>query len=273
MKILSILGLFSLFFIQSFAQKFDAKAGWNLFGATETISNMQVFDECAYLWVYNGNEFLTYGKGEGIASIQKEDGFWLYGMKDCLIDTETVPVASITPMPDVSDTNVSDANTDTGNALDAQTIFASSCFRCHGEFGGGTNLAKEIAGRTLTYLTTALIGYKDGTYGNAQKETMQEQVKDLNKDQLNALALYVSTLDSNTGLSGAMLFSTSCSSCHGGEGQGGVGPKLMGKTFESIQNALHSFKDKTRSNSTMQAITEGIKFEELNRIVKHISTL
>ena len=271
MKTLSVLGLFSLLFIQSFAQKIDAKAGWNLFGATETINNMQVFDECAYLWVYNGNEFLTYGKGEGIASIQKEDGFWLYGTKDCLIDTEIAEVTPVAPTtPDIVDT---DTNASTDNSLEAQTIFASSCFRCHGEFGGGTNLAKEIAGRTLTYLTTALIGYKDGTYGNAQKETMQEQVKDLTKDQLNDLALYVSMLDSNTGLSGKMLYSTSCSSCHGGEGQGGIGPRLMGKTFESIQKALHSFKAKTRANSTMQAITEGIKFEELNRIAKYISTL
>ena len=260
MKILYILGVLGLLASHSFAQKFDAKAGWNLFGATENITNMQVFDECAYLWIYEDDKFLTYGKGEGISSIDIEDGFWLYGTKDCPIDTElkVEPVAT---------------TEETVGASGSHAIFANSCSKCHGEFGGGTDLAKEIAGRTLTYLMTALNGYKDGSGGGEKKATMQEQVKDLSQEQLDSVALYISTLDSGTGLTGKALYSSSCSSCHGDSGQGGVGPSLSGKGFESIQEALHAYKDKTRSNTTMQAIVGGIKLEELNRIAKYISTL
>ncbi|HZF69320.1 c-type cytochrome [Sulfuricurvum sp.] len=72
-------------------------------------------------------------------------------------------------------------------------IYGAKCGECHGMDGKDTSIAgKAIAGGTGAL--AKLTGYKNGTYGGAQKEIMQGNVTSLSDEELKAVAEYVDTL-------------------------------------------------------------------------------
>lgn len=68
------------------------------------------------------------------------------------------------------------------------------CAACHGAQGEKAALGKSkiIKDMSSAEITTALKGYKDGTYGAASKAIMKGQVASLNDAQISALATHIS---------------------------------------------------------------------------------
>lgn len=67
------------------------------------------------------------------------------------------------------------------------------CATCHGVQGEKAALGKSkiIKDMTKDQITTALKGYKDGSYGAASKAIMKGQVASLSDAQITALAAHI----------------------------------------------------------------------------------
>lgn len=67
------------------------------------------------------------------------------------------------------------------------------CASCHGAAGEKPALGKSkiIKDMSAAQITTALKGYKDGSYGAAQKGLMKGQVASLNDAQIAAIAAFI----------------------------------------------------------------------------------
>ena len=70
------------------------------------------------------------------------------------------------------------------------------CVSCHGADASKKALGKSkvIKGWSVEKLTSAIEGYKNGTYGGEMKVMMQNQVRDLNAVDINILSNYISKL-------------------------------------------------------------------------------
>jgi cytochrome c len=77
-------------------------------------------------------------------------------------------------------------------AAEGAKLYGAKCAECHGADGKDAAIAGKaiIGGGTLTKLN----GYKAGTFGGAQKETMQASLTGISDADLQAIAVYVDTL-------------------------------------------------------------------------------
>lgn len=68
------------------------------------------------------------------------------------------------------------------------------CASCHGAAGEKPALGKSkiIKDMSAAQITTALKGYKDGSYGGASKGLMKGQVAALNDAQITAISVHIS---------------------------------------------------------------------------------
>lgn len=71
----------------------------------------------------------------------------------------------------------------------AKALYAAQCAGCHGKEG-----EKGLKGKTAYFVTTALQGYKAGTYGGAKKQIMQARAAKLSDGDIEALAGFVAGL-------------------------------------------------------------------------------
>ena len=71
-----------------------------------------------------------------------------------------------------------------------------ACASCHGLNGEkkALNKSKVIQGWSKVQVSTALNGYKDGSYGGAMKGLMKAQVTKLSDEDVGILAKYISEL-------------------------------------------------------------------------------
>ena len=78
---------------------------------------------------------------------------------------------------------------------DGSKLFAK-CAGCHGNKAQNHALGKSqiIAGWSEAKITTALNGYKKGTYGGSMQAVMKGQASKLSSEEVKALAKYISTL-------------------------------------------------------------------------------
>jgi len=74
------------------------------------------------------------------------------------------------------------------------------CAACHGGHAekSALNQSAVISEWSAERIVSAIVGYQDGTYGGAMKTLMQNQVKDLSRAQIEALADYIVGLDVKT---------------------------------------------------------------------------
>ena len=97
-----------------------------------------------------------------------------------------------------TEANATEANTTTAAApaADGKTAFAA-CGACHGPDGKTAALGKSpvIAGQAKDVLVTKMKGYKDGSINlTGNGPVMQGQMANLNDEQIEALAEYISKL-------------------------------------------------------------------------------
>lgn len=71
--------------------------------------------------------------------------------------------------------------------------FSNHCSGCHGNYGERSALStsKIIAELSEDDINFALKGFKDGTYGGKLAATMKGNIKNLNYEELEALARYI----------------------------------------------------------------------------------
>jgi cytochrome c553 len=76
------------------------------------------------------------------------------------------------------------------------TALYQKCGACHGSQAEKPALGRSavIAGWDEERIVSTIVGYQNGTYGGAMKTLMQNQVKDLSRSQIEALASYISHL-------------------------------------------------------------------------------
>ncbi|NPA82345.1 MAG: c-type cytochrome [Epsilonproteobacteria bacterium] len=67
------------------------------------------------------------------------------------------------------------------------------------------------------------------------------------------------------------LYRRNCASCHGINGGGAIGPKLIGKSESEIYQALMDFKSGKRKNYVMFGLLNNMKDEDLKALAKEIS--
>jgi len=79
--------------------------------------------------------------------------------------------------------------------VDGAKLF-TKCVSCHGQNAEKKALNKSniIKGWETNKIVTAINGYKDGSYGSSMKGVMKPQVAKLTKDEVQALAEYISKL-------------------------------------------------------------------------------
>ncbi len=77
-------------------------------------------------------------------------------------------------------------------AADGAALF-KQCASCHGAQGEKPALGKSkiIKNMTPEEISTALKGYKDGSYGGAMKALMKGKVAKLSDDQITSLAEFI----------------------------------------------------------------------------------
>lgn len=73
------------------------------------------------------------------------------------------------------------------------TPLYTKCVACHGEQGEKVSLGKSkiIKDMSKDEFTSALIGYKNDTYGGTMKGIMKAQVTMLSDDQIQEIANYI----------------------------------------------------------------------------------
>ena len=75
---------------------------------------------------------------------------------------------------------------------------------------------------------------------------------------------------------GKAVFGNTCVGCHGANGEGGVGPKLAGKSADFVKKALHEYKaGKQRGpmTSMMAPMAQGLSDADIDNIAAYIATL
>ncbi|MCF6201974.1 MAG: c-type cytochrome [Hydrogenimonas sp.] len=68
------------------------------------------------------------------------------------------------------------------------------------------------------------------------------------------------------------LYKQKCSSCHGVNGEGIIGPKLIGKSEAEVYDALMGFKSGKRKNYVMYGLLSKMSDENIEALSKEIGT-
>ena len=68
------------------------------------------------------------------------------------------------------------------------------------------------------------------------------------------------------------LYKQKCSSCHGVNGEGAIGPRLIGKSEADVYEALTSFKSGKRKNYVMYGLLSKMSDDDLKALSKEIGT-
>jgi cytochrome c553 len=92
---------------------------------------------------------------------------------------------------------------------------------------------------------------------------------------LAAVVFFAVPAQAQDAVSGKIKY-TSCSACHGAQGQGGVGPKLAGQKAEVIVKKLTAYKNKQQvgpQSQLMWGIAAGLSPADMANIAAYTATL
>ena len=110
---------------------------------------------------------------------------------------------------------------------------------------------------------------------NTQKDNSAEAEKQLqakNKELDKKLEALKNKAGNIAAFKVSKLYKQNCSSCHGVNGRGIIGPNLVGKSKEFILEQLKEFKSGKRKNYVMYGLLQKMDDEKLNKLATEIST-
>lgn len=93
-----------------------------------------------------------------------------------------------------------------------------------------------------------------------KSDSVDEKLKALTEKAGNIAAFEVSKL-----------YRSKCSSCHGVNGEGGVGSAIIGLSYESVSQSLKDFKSGTKKNYVMFGLLQNLSDEQLDTLAKEVS--
>ncbi|ADV45770.1 c-type cytochrome [Nitratifractor salsuginis] len=94
-----------------------------------------------------------------------------------------------------------------------------------------------------------------------KEDELQKKLKALRERAGNAMAFKVSPL-----------YKQKCSSCHGVNGEGIIGPRLIGKSSDYVLKALEDFKSGKRKNYVMYGLLSKMDESQLKALADEIGT-
>jgi len=71
--------------------------------------------------------------------------------------------------------------------------YAKMCKSCHGADGTNTAMSPPLKGISVEEAKTALVGYREQTYGGKKKAMMERLAKSLTDEDIEALANHIGT--------------------------------------------------------------------------------
>jgi len=117
------------------------------------------------------------------------------------------------------------------------------------------------------------IAYHGGVLGEITQDissikTKEKKIeKDVEADQLKSLKEKAGNVNS---FSVSLLYKTRCSSCHGVNGQGIIGPHLFGLETEAVFKKLQDYKSGRVENQVMRGVLINLKKEQLQSLANEI---
>jgi cytochrome c553 len=151
------------------------------------------------------------------------------------------------------------------DSIQAGKTAAAGCAACHGEIG----ITKmpgipSLVGQEPKYLVAATAAYKSGERKNDTMKAMAAPLTDANVDNISLFYALQKPARAQTPAPGepaaGQALAAPCAACHGANGVSGnpSSPSLAGQDAQYLAAALRSYKDGTRSNSTMKALVVGL---------------
>lgn len=155
---------------------------------------------------------------------------------------------------------------------------ANHCASCHGQKGDSGNAQwPNLAAQQTTYIVNQLAAFKAG---NRVNPIMQSMAGHLTDEDVNDLAAYFSSQPpAKAGGDPALAKSGEpkagmCLGCHGAKAQGnGQFPRLAGQHPEYIVRQLKAFKEGSRKNGPMQAITANLSEADFKALAAYFGSL
>jgi len=103
-------------------------------------------------------------------------------------------------------------------------------------------------------------------------ESAKDQVEKKNKELDEKLAALKRKAGNLAAFKVSKTYKQKCSSCHGVNGKGTIGPNLVGKSKEYILSNLKEFKSGARKNYVMYGLLGGMDDAQIAEISKEVST-
>jgi cytochrome c553 len=166
------------------------------------------------------------------------------------------------------------------DAVQAGKAAAAACAGCHGEVG----ITKmpgipSLVGQEPKYLVTAMTAYKNGDRKNDTMKAMMTPVPDASLDNIGLFYALQKPARAQTPAPGdaaaGQALATPCAACHGAEGVSGnpSSPSLAGQDAQYLAAALHGYKDGTRGNTTMKALSAALDDTAIKNLAAYYAGL
>ena len=110
---------------------------------------------------------------------------------------------------------------------------------------------------------SAPLASMDSATATTKKDTKKE-----GEDKLKALRDKAGNIG---GFKVRAQYKTKWASCHGVNGEGGIGPKVIGLSYDNVSKSLVDFKSGTKKNYVMYGLLQNLSDEDLDALAKEIS--
>ena len=97
---------------------------------------------------------------------------------------------------------------------------------------------------------------------------VEDEKKDEADDKLKALREKAGNIGA---FKVSLLYKSKCASCHGVNGEGGIGTKIIGQSYEKVSKKLVAFKTGEKKNYVMYGLLQNLSDEELDTLAKEIA--
>lgn len=152
---------------------------------------------------------------------------------------------------------------------------ASACTGCHGSAGNSAQpLIPSIAGQDPNYIIAALRAYANNERDNPD---MQKAATALSAEEISTIANYFAAQTLQPTMlrrpQPSKMLAQKCDRCHGENGysQELDKPRLAGQRQSYLEKALQKYKQGTRRNSAMHAMTDLLSATEIKGIAAYYS--